>query len=610
MEKEYRSNLCTFMGRRNNVEILHKYIEEALKINAIDRYYMIDMTRNIDDHNLIQSEKDRLNEKFPGRVFVHNDDKQKQLLESGEEIVGGSWAPFYSFLDSFEDNDVIIKCDDDTLYIDVETLEAACELRWKNKDPLLMHANCINNGITAYHQYKKGIWDGLKDKDLIDMFPSGGLTGPLFAHPDVACDMHMQFASDLKFNETSIEKYKLKENIYFNCRVSINFIFMLGSDRDILKTIDTQDEYVTSSKAGQAVDRPNMIIGDFTCLHHTYGRQEPVMEERGTYDILKRLADRLFSTDRERVRKPITDTFNSVSSVKSGPQYLFKYWSTSNSYTLKHKETQKYISIVPEKAERLDPKTKEGNGVFWLKNVLTGDSDDPTLFEVENDNIVSVTELIKATNPNPKNPQFLAFLINKFFQQNYKNNQIKIHKKGKEAIIESVQSPGYYLIKNPNNPKLLFFKNVPETEADVWVLETYKPHQHKVLLADIIRDDLDSVENDPTYAVASHEDLPDLNTPRGFYWTVYGHIWEFIKQKNDQYHIRVVSDTDAFYLNCTDDNILAKKGKKLWKIDKLATGCRITCPDTNKVVSITPTGDVILDRGSNQSNQQLFDINL
>jgi len=227
MEKEYRSNLCTFMGRRNNIEILHKYIEEALNINAIDRYYMIDMTRNIDDHNLIQSERDRLNEKFPGRVFVRNDDKQKQLLESGEEIVGGSWAPFYSFLDSFEDNDVIIKCDDDTLYIDVETLKAACELRWKNKDPLLMHANCINNGITAYHQYKKGIWDRIENKDLIDMFPSGGLTGPLFAHPDVACDMHEQFATDLKLNETNIEKYKLKENIYFNCRVSINFIFML-----------------------------------------------------------------------------------------------------------------------------------------------------------------------------------------------------------------------------------------------------------------------------------------------------------------------------------------------------------------------------------------------
>ncbi len=57
LNKNYRVNLCTFMGREYNIKILLPYVDKALEIGAIDRYYMIDMTRKISDHKLLHQEQ-------------------------------------------------------------------------------------------------------------------------------------------------------------------------------------------------------------------------------------------------------------------------------------------------------------------------------------------------------------------------------------------------------------------------------------------------------------------------------------------------------------------------------------------------------------------------
>ena len=154
MTKEYTSHLCTFMGREANLKILLPYIETALQIEAVDNYWFVDMTRKRSDHELIKAESKRLNELFPGRVHLYNSEERGRIIDDSTKIEEtiGQWDTFYKFLSRFTDNDIIAKCDDDTYFIDVETLKAAFDLRWANKKPYLMHANAINNGLTAYHQ--------------------------------------------------------------------------------------------------------------------------------------------------------------------------------------------------------------------------------------------------------------------------------------------------------------------------------------------------------------------------------------------------------------------------------------------------------------------------
>ena len=66
---------------------------------------------------------------------------------------------------------------------------------------------------------------------------------------------------------------------------------MLGKDRHELSKITYQDEYDTSCKYPQRENRPNVIIGDFTMAHHTYGVQEPIMEKLQTHVGYEKLFD-------------------------------------------------------------------------------------------------------------------------------------------------------------------------------------------------------------------------------------------------------------------------------------------------------------------------------
>ena len=90
-------------------------------------------------------------------MHLYNSEERGKIIDNKEKLAEAtkSWETFYKFLKKFKDNDIIAKCDDDTYYIDVETLKAAYEFRWNNKKPYLMHANAINNGLTAYHANRK-----------------------------------------------------------------------------------------------------------------------------------------------------------------------------------------------------------------------------------------------------------------------------------------------------------------------------------------------------------------------------------------------------------------------------------------------------------------------
>jgi len=577
MGEKYRVNLCTFMGRQYNVELLLRYVEEALRIGAIDHYWMIDMTRNHDDHEYIFSEQQRLDEIYPGRVHVVNrEERRKELDAEVAKDTIGSWCPFYKFLTTFEDNDVIIKCDDDTLYFDVETIRAAAEFRWKNQDALLMHANTINNGITAYHQQKQDMWK-FEGADILKRYPTSGLTGPLFSHPDIACECHKQFAADLIEDEANIDKYKLHTNPYFAARVSINMIFMLGKDREALSKIDTQDEYVSSSKLGQQLNRPNQVIGDFTCVHHTYGVQEPVMEEIGTHEIYIKLCESIFAEPKERVNKPITTDSGKIVTLNNDDVFLSRFWGNENSIALKHVESDKYMNIKWDRTERVKfvdngtgEKEKIHLGIFWWKTELT-DSDKPLIFNTDLDNpsliqIQDCTEVLKAEQPGFDNIRFMTFPVKYWFQQNYKKQLINARKQDDGTyMFESANHPGYFLHADVKPDKTLYF--FKQEAEDKWLVEPYGHMNNKLVPIRLDRGDQETCENDPTTASVTNDDkLPECRNFREFYWMVDRYMWELIEQDDGMLIKLVADDLEDLYLNGSSGD-LELNDKDTWIVD-------------------------------------------
>lgn len=569
MSRPYKINLCTFMGRQGNLEILLPYVDRALEINAIDHYYMIDMTRCDSDHMYIHDKQQELDTKYPGRVHLVNHDIRRRQLKNGtwKETLG-LWEPFYRFCETFKDDDIVIKCDDDTLFFDIEAIASACELRWKNKHPFLMHANTINNGVCAYHQAKKGVW---KDK-LSKQYPTSGLTGPLFSHPELACDHHEMFVNDISKNYNNIKKYQLDRNIYFTARVSINFIFMLGKDRKLYRDINTQDEYVTSSKIGQRVDRPNMIIGDFVAAHHTYGVQEPVMESRGTLDMYKKLAT-CCADKNDYTNKQINITYNNCGVIRHGGKYLMKYWANKNSHTIKNSETGKYISLSHTKTERvkfLQDKTKVGTGVYWDKSELSAD-DTGTLFtlDVNNPGLVQIqdcTEVIKSEIPGPQD-RFITFPVKLWFQKNYTKQKIKLHKLPTgNYLISPEGSPKHTLVVDDRDKTLYFFDTTKTCE---WQLKSYGEHANDIVLGQIIKDTPSDIENDATRAhVPDRPELPRSNNFREFYWMVTQYIWEYIPV-NKGFHIKLIADDQPdLYLGVENNSIIkATSTPHVWCVD-------------------------------------------
>jgi len=601
--KKFTSHLCTFMGREANLKILIPYIDSALKIGAVDNYWFIDMTRKRSDHELIKKLSAELNDKYPGRVHLYNSEERGKIIDDKDKLAEAtkSWETFYKFLTRFSDNDIIAKCDDDTYYIDVETLKAAYEFRWENKKPYLMHANAINNGLTAYQMNKKGI---LKDKESA-MYPMGGLTGPLFSHPEVACKHHDQFTKDLLNHRANIDKYKLGKNIQFCNRVSINFIFMLGKDRHELSKITFQDEYDTSCKYPQRENRPNVIIGDFTMAHHTYGVQEPIMEKLQTHVGYEKLCEKLNSGDVEFENKPIGTQLNATTTIAAAGKMLARAPVEENSFVIKNPEKNEYLSLHNDLLEN-------PNGPF-LKTFLgrTKDIKDAVVLNAD----LNSSSCIEVNNSMlifrlADQPGGLMVLSPKFFRGQYKQNVFNFIKcpngrfliKGNDGTYLTPSYPPENMRKNnlENYEKMYRFCKF-EKEKFEWIIEPLGKYNNTVIATTLKRpSNFARVANDETTATTFIDDLPDNNCPREWIWMVKDYIWEMVPTpKENVFKIKLVADDKPdmylFYHQGQDKLITGGGGDEFEFVDKKPKYLKHV--KTGKYVKITNDGQVILETG-------------
>ena len=260
---------CVFAGRKMNMDILNKYIILLLNENIIDQYHIFDFTRNLFDKKNLTHIYEELKQKYIGRIFIHNNENTT-ILENNQY----DWSPFYNTIsnEKFYKNSIIIKCDDDILFIDAHGLKNAIIERKKDKKSFLFHSNCINNNICSY--YQQDLFPTIKEK--LNDYPTGGILGPIFENPLLAYIMQQQFLHDCLNDINKIEKYYLK-NIYINTRISINFIILNGEDCKYFKNTSLDDEYEVSSYYPEKLLRPNKIIGNFITCHYSYSLQEKIL---------------------------------------------------------------------------------------------------------------------------------------------------------------------------------------------------------------------------------------------------------------------------------------------------------------------------------------------
>ncbi len=273
INKHYVVKFCVFLGREKNIKILHYYIEEALKNDIINEYHMFDFSRNSNDHSFINDEFKRLSLIYNNRIYLHNYDNNETILKKPR--VKTDWSPFYKTISLWGENDVVIKCDDDILFIDINSLKNAIQDRINDKISFIIHSNCINNGLCAY--YQKDLFPKLKDE--LSKYPSYGIMGILFEKPELAYVLHNQFSTDLLTDINNLNKYIL-DDIIITSRISINFILINGCDLKYLENISFDDEYEVSSLIPEKLLRYNKIKGDLITSHLSYTFQDKILLNR------------------------------------------------------------------------------------------------------------------------------------------------------------------------------------------------------------------------------------------------------------------------------------------------------------------------------------------
>ena len=155
-------NIVTiFAGRKPNLEILLKYLKVALNICIINEVHLWNYAKDPDDEVFIE--------------HVCNTNKYFYFMDTNDKT---TWKDYYyHYCDDRYTNDIIIKCDDDIVFIDLFKLPNFIDFIKRN-DYDLVFANTINNGVAAYYQQNKY---NLIPKELLDLeYPNGGMCGSLW----------------------------------------------------------------------------------------------------------------------------------------------------------------------------------------------------------------------------------------------------------------------------------------------------------------------------------------------------------------------------------------------------------------------------------------------
>jgi len=187
------------------------------------------------------------------------------------------WTDYYQhYADPQYKDDVIVKCDDDIVFIDVDRF-AEFVSYVKTSPYNCIFANIINNGVCAHIQQNHL---GLIPKSLMELeYPEGGFCGSLWESGKKATHLHNYFIDHLdRFLSSSFtDKEKA---LPVTTRVSINFFGFRGRDWHKITGCGDDDEKALTVDYVRSGLLQNAIYLDLFVSHLSFYKQEETHFER------------------------------------------------------------------------------------------------------------------------------------------------------------------------------------------------------------------------------------------------------------------------------------------------------------------------------------------
>jgi hypothetical protein len=178
-------------------------------------------------------------------------------------------------------NAVMLKCDDDIVYFDLDKLEEFIAFRRNRTEFFMVSANVVNNGVCAFFQQRAGV---IRGEDDVFELPPNGLCGSLWSDGAKAERLHRLF-----LNRPNRFTAGGGEPIGWNQRISINFVAILGGDLGFVPDIMFDDEHDLCYGVRKRTKKSNCIYPPFVASHLSFWKQDASMDVReilSGYDAL------------------------------------------------------------------------------------------------------------------------------------------------------------------------------------------------------------------------------------------------------------------------------------------------------------------------------------
>ncbi|NHO35990.1 hypothetical protein GOB85_07625 [Acetobacter sp. LMG 1636] len=178
-------------------------------------------------------------------------------------------------------DDILLKCDDDIVYLDTNGFEGFVDAIRNNPQYFLLSANVINNGICAYLQQKNG---GIPETIGTFESPSGGLCGSLWESGEKAFALHQYFV------KSGAKAIPLEAPVVeWSERNSINFIGWRGENLKHMNFPQGDDERFMTVTVPRYLKRKTAVYSDFMVAHLSFYAQEMTVKPDDVISLYRTL---------------------------------------------------------------------------------------------------------------------------------------------------------------------------------------------------------------------------------------------------------------------------------------------------------------------------------
>jgi hypothetical protein len=221
-------------NKANNISITHSNNVLRVYHNSILILSSIICTQTHFDvylsgyHNtLVEYDLSKLPLKLPTRTYTPRDTEKYKLYSPDRKY---TWIDYYMhYTPTAYPDHIIVKGDDDIVFIDIDGFPKWMANRRKDQEPLLSFPSIINNGVCAYYQQQNGLVPY-----SVGTFPYDTFKGALWSSADLCKALHEHF---LQNRDAFIAKSHTLETIKHKIgdRISINMFAICSRDLGVFQ---------------------------------------------------------------------------------------------------------------------------------------------------------------------------------------------------------------------------------------------------------------------------------------------------------------------------------------------------------------------------------------